>query len=89
LQELILVLLVKYLPLLEQEQLTSTDSGKSSFVKYRQDDMFGSLDLSIENNGCRLAGRYYTNDGVKRDLLDKKQGTARYSLGASLTKSGP
>jgi hypothetical protein len=33
-------------------------SGKSSFVKYQQDDRFGALDLSIENNGYTLAGRY-------------------------------
>jgi Calcineurin-like phosphoesterase len=64
-------------------------SGKSSFVKYQQDDRFGALDLSIENNGYTLAGRYYTNDGVKRDVFKiNKSGTAQYSFGPSLSLSG-
>jgi hypothetical protein len=64
-------------------------SGKSSFVKYQQDDRFGALDLSIENNGYTLAGRYYTNDGVKRDVFTiNKSGTAQYSFGPSLSLSG-
>jgi hypothetical protein len=65
-------------------------SGKSSFVKYQQDDRFGSLDISIEDNGDTLAGRYYTNDGVKRDLFKIHKGytTAQYAYGPSLTLSG-
>lgn len=64
-------------------------SGKPYFVKYQQDDRFGALDLSIENNGYTLAGRYYTNDGVKRDVfLITKTGTAQYSFGPSLSLSG-
>jgi len=64
-------------------------SGKSSFVKYQQDDKFGSLDISIENNGYTLAGRYYTNDGVKRDTFKiTKTATAQYTFGPSLTLSG-
>jgi len=54
-------------------------SGKSSFVKYQQDDRFGALDISIENDGYKLAGRYYTNDGVKRDVFTiNKTGPASY-----------
>jgi hypothetical protein len=54
-------------------------SGKSSFVKYQQDDRFGALDISIENDGYKLAGRYYTNDGVKRDVFTiTKTGPASY-----------
>jgi predicted phosphodiesterase len=64
-------------------------SGKASFVKYQQDDRFGALDLSIENNGATLAGRYYTNDGVKRDTFKIfKSGSSLYSYGPSLTLSG-
>ena len=64
-------------------------SGKSSFVKYQQDDRFGSLDISVENNGYTLAGRYYTNDGVKRDTFKiTKTGTAQYTFGPSLSLSG-
>jgi Calcineurin-like phosphoesterase len=64
-------------------------SGKSSFVRYQQDDRFGALDLSIENNGATLAGRYYTNDGVKRDIFKIfKSGSSLYSYGPSLTLSG-
>jgi hypothetical protein len=64
-------------------------SGKSSFVKYQQDDRFGSLDISIENNGYTLAGRYYTNDGVKRDTFKiTKTGIAQYTFGPSLALSG-
>ena len=64
-------------------------SGKSSFVKYQQDDRFGALDLSVENNGYTLAGRYYTNDGVKRDVFKiTKTGAAQYSFGPSLALSG-
>jgi len=64
-------------------------SGKPTFVKYQQDDRFGALDLSIENNGYTLAGRYYTNDGVQRDTFNiTKTGTAQYAYGPSLTLSG-
>jgi len=65
-------------------------SGKSSFVKYQQDDRFGALDISIENSGNTLAGRYYTNDGVKRDTFKINKGTslASYSFGPSLSLSG-
>jgi len=64
-------------------------AGKSSFVKYQQDDRFGALDLSVENNGYTLAGRYYTNDGVKRDVFKiTKTGTAQYNFGPSLSLSG-
>jgi hypothetical protein len=64
-------------------------SGKASFVEDQQDDRFGSLDLSIENNGYTLAGRYYTNDGVKRDVFKiTKTGTAQYTFGPSLSLSG-
>jgi hypothetical protein len=66
-------------------------SGKASFVKFQQDDQFGGLDLSIENNGYTLVGRYYTNDGVKRDTFKIfKSGPlqAQYNFGPSLTLSG-
>jgi hypothetical protein len=65
-------------------------SGKSSFVKYQQDDRFGALDISIEDNGDTLAGRYYTNDGVKRDVFKIHKGytSALYSYGPSLSLSG-
>jgi hypothetical protein len=66
-------------------------SGKSSFVKYQQAGRFGGLDLSIENNGYTLVGRYYTNDGVKRDTFKIfKSGPlqAQYNFGPSLSLSG-
>jgi predicted phosphodiesterase len=64
-------------------------SDRASWVKYQQDDKFGAVDLSIENNGYTLAGRYYTNDGVKRDVFKiTKTGTAQYSFGPSLALSG-
>jgi hypothetical protein len=64
-------------------------SGKASFVKYQQDDRFGALDLSIENNGATLAGRYYTNDAVQRDTFKIfKSGSSLYSYGPSLQLSG-
>ena len=66
-------------------------SGKSSFVKYQQDKKFGALDISIENGGNTLAGRYYTNDGLKVDTFKINKGTsaALYSFGPSLSLSGP
>jgi hypothetical protein len=42
-------------------------SGKSSFVKYQQDDFFGVLDILITDNGNKLVGKYYTNSGNKLD----------------------
>jgi len=64
-------------------------SGKSYFVQYQQDGRFGALDLSIENNGYTLAGRYYTNDRVQRDVFTiTKTGTAQYTFGPSLSLSG-
>ena len=66
-------------------------SGKSSWVKYQQDDRFGALDIDIQDNGYKLVGRYYTNDKVQRDVFTiTKTGTttATYSFGPSLTLSG-
>jgi Calcineurin-like phosphoesterase len=66
-------------------------SGKSSWVKYQQDDRFGALDIDIQDNGYKLVGRYYTNDKVQRDVFTiTKTGTASatYSFGPSLTLSG-
>ena len=64
-------------------------SGKASWVEDQQDDRFGALDLSIENNGLTLAGRYYTNDGVVRDVFKiTKTGAAQYTFGPSLSLSG-
>jgi len=67
-------------------------SGKASFVKYQQSSKFGALDLSIENNGATLVGRYYTNDGVKADTFKifKTISTlqAQYTFGPSLSLSG-
>jgi len=66
-------------------------SGKSSFVVYQQDDRFGALDLTTENNGDTLAGRYYTNDGVKRDVFKINKpytSTSTYNFGPSLSLSG-
>ena len=60
-------------------------------MKFQQDDRFGGLDLSIENNGYTLVGRYYTNDGVKRDTFKIfKSGPlqAQYNFGPSLSLSG-
>ena len=42
-------------------------SGKSSFVKYQQDDFFGALDILITNNGDKLVGKYFSNSGSKLD----------------------
>lgn len=65
-------------------------SGKSSFVKYQQDKKFGALDISIENGGNTMTGRYYTNDGSKADTFRINKGTslATYSFGPSLSLSG-
>jgi hypothetical protein len=65
-------------------------SNRASFVKYQQDDFFGGLDVSIENNGDTLAARYYTNDGVRRDTfyINKPYTTASYAFGPSLSLSG-
>jgi hypothetical protein len=66
-------------------------SGKASFVKYQQDDKFGALNLIISNNGYKLTGKYYTNDGSKKDEFSiTKSGTSgsKYNFGPSLTLSG-
>lgn len=72
-------------------------SGKASFVKYQQDDKFGALDLIISNNGYKLTGKYYTNDGSKKDEFSISKSTSatstslatsNYNYGPSLTLSG-
>ncbi len=66
-------------------------SGKASFVKYQQDDKFGALNLIISNNGYKLTGKYYTNDGSKKDEFSiSKTGTSgsTYNFGPSLSLSG-
>jgi hypothetical protein len=60
-------------------------------VKYQQDDKFGALDLIISNNGYKLTGKYYQNDGGKKDEFSiSKSGTygSKYNFGPSLTLSG-
>jgi uncharacterized protein YxeA len=49
-------------------------SGKSSFVKYQQDDKFGVLDILFTNNGDKLVGKYYTNAGSKLDEFSITKG---------------
>lgn len=64
-------------------------SDRANWVRYQQDDDFGALDISIENNGYTLAGRYYANDGAKLDVFKlTKTGVAQYTFGPSLSLSG-
>jgi predicted phosphodiesterase len=67
-------------------------SGKSSFVKYQQDDRFGALNIIITNDGYKLIGKYYSNGGSKLDEFSiVKSGSTTlnaYSFGPSLTLSG-
>jgi len=65
-------------------------SGKASFVKYQQDDKFGALNLIISNNGYKLTGKYYTNDGSKKDefSITKSGPVGGYNFGPSLSLSG-
>jgi hypothetical protein len=65
-------------------------SGKSSFVKYQQDDKFGALNIIINNNENKLTGQYYANGGSKLDefSITKPSATAQYNYGPSLSLSG-
>jgi hypothetical protein len=66
-------------------------SNKASFVAKQQDDKFGALILSTEDNGNTLAGRYYTNDGAKFDTFKIHKSInafAQYTYGPSLSLSG-
>jgi len=51
-------------------------SGKSSFVKYQQDDFFGILDILFTDNGNKLVGNYYTNGGSKLDEFSITKGNS-------------
>ncbi len=42
-------------------------SGKANFVVNQQNSKFGMLDVKITNDGSRLEGKYYTNDGALFD----------------------
>jgi hypothetical protein len=65
-------------------------SGKSSFVKYQQDDLVGSLDILITNNGDKLVGKYFANNGNKLDefSITKTGGGGSYNYAPSFTATG-
>ncbi|HJR84288.1 MAG TPA: LamG-like jellyroll fold domain-containing protein [Nitrososphaeraceae archaeon] len=42
-------------------------SGKASYVVSQQASKFGIIDVKITNDGSRLEGKYYTNDGALFD----------------------
>lgn len=66
-------------------------SGKSSFVKYQEDDEFGALNLIIDNNANKLTGKYHANGGSKLDefsIVKSGASASSYGFGPSLTLSG-
>jgi hypothetical protein len=65
-------------------------SGKASYVKYQQVDKFGALNLILSNNDYKLAGKYCTNDGSKKDefSITKSGPVGGYNFGPSLSLSG-
>jgi hypothetical protein len=66
-------------------------SGKSSFVKYQQDDDFGSLDILITNNGDKLVGKYFSNAGSKLDefsITKTGGGGGSYNYAPSFAATG-
>ena len=67
-------------------------SGKSSFVKYQQDDDFGTLDILITNNGDKLVGKYFANNGNVLDTFSITKtgggGGGSYNYAPSFTASG-
>ena len=42
-------------------------SGKASYVVNQQNIKFGMIDIKITNDGSKLEGKYYTNDGALFD----------------------
>lgn len=64
-------------------------SGKSSFVVYQQAQKFGILDITISNDGNKLQGKYYTNDGSLKDQFSiSKSSISNYHYDPSLSLSG-
>jgi hypothetical protein len=66
-------------------------SGKSSFVKYQQDDDFGSLDILITNNGNKLVGKYFSDGGSKLDefsITKTVGGGGSYNYAPSFVATG-
>ena len=71
-------------------------SGKASFVSSQQDDFFGQLDIRITNDGNKLEGRFYRNNGAILDsfsitktgnLPPPPQGSYDYAPSLQLTGS--
>ena len=58
-------------------------TGKSSFVRYQQDDKFGALNIIIDNNANKLTGKYYPNGDTKLDefSITKPLQVSGYSYG--------
>jgi len=65
-------------------------SGKSSFVASQQDSKFGILDIQIVNDGNKLQGKYYANDGSVKDQfsISKSPTVSAYHYDPSLSLTG-
>jgi len=54
-------------------------------------DKFGVLNLIISDNGYKLTGKYYTNDGSKKDeysIIKTGTSSSTYNFGPILSLSG-
>ncbi len=67
-------------------------SGKANFVVNQQNSKFGMLDVKITNDGSRLEGKYYTNDGALFDqfsITKANVAPVANSQSVSVTKDTP
>ena len=61
-------------------------AGKAPFVASQQGNKFGALEIKITNDGNTIEGKFYANDGSKKDQFTIKKSGGAAASSKSLAK---